>query len=622
MARPDRRNSSLQFGDMPVQSPDNEFLRPNKFNWADEVGEEENVENELGQSADGVADVDGTLEDTPVNQEQAGDAIVQDDLATLEDEVKVPNQDTLEVSEQAEDSNLQDNPATFEAETVRPMEEDTVGLEQVGAPNVRDGIATFETEIATPGKITVADPEYTEDPIVQDALKTPILEVAIQEDLMEGVEDKLVTPEIQSVDGMEIEEDPELPENVQDHLGHSEEDQDDGTVVEDPTLVPASDSIVSEHSDTLDSTAKGCPSVEADMDNKDTDAVESPARPQKCLSSSPQQSTEKVLGNKPAVPVMTYAKIAAAGAAAMSPEPVPMSSAVRKDIEKTPIKTPSKTPANVRSTPVRHVYTSTRITPDVPKSFEKDISTRASPFAAPDAAAPVDLGWESIPTEAREKPKQWTTVSTPRKTRKTPLTTPIQSAQQPSIIGDKDDDNEEDSNTLASPSSAVPNTPTKSKSKSQRRRAKIKAAKAAQALASATASVPVVEMEAEATGLERKVEKEEVSRDQQFTDNADAGSIEAPEVETGKRVIKAIIDTAGVEVAESSAVDMEIEVEEEIEVIALARDEIVEPATGRSSIALFIAMLLMAWVVYSFVYYMPDILEYLKESLRSDVPDL
>ena len=601
MARPGRRNSSIQFGDMPVRSFTDKSLRPDPFNWADEVDEEE-------------------------KQEQDRDSSVQHNLATLETEMTPPKGDAVEDPEQADVPILQEHPATFEAETDRPMEEDTERLDQAGTYDLQDDSTNLEAHIAALVKDTVVDPEHTEDAVVQDTIVTPGLEVAIQEDLMEGVEDKPVTPETQSVGGLEIEDDLDIAENVQDDIEHPED-------IATTEFVPTKE-------DEDDDTVRECSTLEPGEFNVQDDP--------KTLEA--EMNTAEEVDSKPTVPVMTYAKIAAAGAA-MSPEPVSISSAAGKNIEKTPYKTPTK----ARATPVRGAQNSTRITPVVPKSFERNTSGRKLLFvdhaAGHVAATPADPGREAVTTEAQEKQEQWTVVSTPRKTRKTPLTTPVQSAQQPSSNsaqpasgnGDKEDDDEEDTNTLASPSPAVPDTPTKTKSKpnsNARRRAKIKAAKAAkaaqaqaqdqaQAVALATASAPVVETEAEATGLEGKVEVEEVMKSEQVSGLADAGSIEAPEVQSEKPETKAIVETAGLdvvdikkEIGDPSEVDMEVEVKEEVEVTELSKNEAVQPATGRSSIALFILMLLVAWVVYSVICYMPDIFEYLKELLRSDVPDL
>ncbi|PVH80601.1 hypothetical protein DL98DRAFT_654552 [Cadophora sp. DSE1049] len=662
MARPWRRGT-MQFGDMePVQGSATVSLEAEKFNWADEVNDdepavieeqivvgeetaadEEGVRSELGQVT-----ANGSLEEDNVEGiKQVGDSIVQDNLGQYETEVEVPKKDTVEESEQAEDSIVQGKPSTLEIEMDVPEEQDnTKGPEQVGNSIVQDNLDTFETEMDTPEEDTMDGSKQTEDTIVQNNLETSGLEVATQEDLMEGVDDKLESPEIQSAVAVEIMEVLDIAENAQDDLEHSEDvapadpiptKQDEDTLPQAPTA--ASDPIVPEDLGTLQSILKDEPSLDSKMDDKNAEPSQtkepmwgtedwwdykrpSSTKPVVNLPSSSKQSTEQSLYNGPAI---SYAKVAAAAA---SQRPISMSPEVKKVTEKPP----SKTPVQARVTPVRSAQSSTRIVPVVPRSFEKQTHSNVSPAIAVAIAVPADSEWEPVPTEALEKPSGWV-LQTPKKARKTPLTTPVQRAQKDSDVGNEDvEDDEEDINTPASPY-----TPTKPKPKRRRPLSKTaKAAKAAQTQALAAAMAPVVEAESKVIEAEGEVEKEtKVEEVGEVTETAEGENLEAPAVDNESFELKAVVETEILEVVEetevveadmadtnSSEVDIDIEIEQEVEVIVLAEDEVVQPAAGSSSIILFIGMLLVAWIVYSFIHYMPDILEYLKESFRSDVPDL
>lgn len=629
-------------------------LKQDKFNWADEISDEDpvvvkeqivaggekavsdemkNVQSDLGQFADGVA---ANSKDTPENIEEPEHAevpVIQGDLRPYKTEMDVRKEDTKEEAEKAECSNVQDN------------------------------FGTFEIEIDIPGKDTTGDSEQTRGTVVQTDLETSGLEVATQEDLMEGVDDKLGTPETQSAVAVDIAEVLNIIENIKDDHEHPEPTleltkEDEDIPAEKATLSPASDLIFHEKSDTLEPTLNVNPSSDDKMDDKMNDretaklsppqeppvdtedwwdfkgqiltAKSSPDEPRVRSPPSPKQSTKEHVDNVP----VSYAKIAAAAVATSSRYVISMSPEVKTGIEKTR----SKTPVKARVTPTRNTQSSTHVVPVIPRSFEKQACERVSSAIAASArsASPTDLEWEPVPTEASEGPKEWI-LQTPKKARRTTLTTPLQSAQKGSDIGNEDvaDDEEENTNTPSTPStSSTPYTPTKSKPKRRRPLSKTaKATKTAQAQALAASLAPVIETEAKAGETEAEINvKGENEVKVEAAKTAEAENDEVPAVETAIPEINAVVKTEDLEVIEETEVPVaetmmadgpvHIEVKEEVKVIELAGDEVDQPGCRRSSIMFLVGTLLVAWVLYSFIYYMPDILEYLKESFRSDVPDL
>ncbi|KAK0106979.1 hypothetical protein ONS95_003694 [Cadophora gregata] len=641
------RRDNVQFGDMPVpatpaqsapvqSTPVMISLEREQFRWSDEVFDEALVVSEAIVQDDletSETEKDVPTEDTTDGPSLAGDSIVQTDLETLKTEIDVPEQDNQQGPEYTEEANVQDSLETLESEMEIP-EETSESPEQVTEADIQNNLEQFETEMNTPGKDTIADSEQTDDTIVPNSLETASeVEVATRENLMEDVKDTLGTSETQSlvtpeaveasevlniVEGEHAQNDLEPPEHTDEP---TKDDMD--TLSENLTPIPLSKSQVSFVPNDLDSpesTLKAGTSLDGRENGEPSQTKEpiegteewwnhkEPASksPVINLPSSPKQSTGELVESKPAI---SYAKIAAAAAAAF-PEPVSMGSDDRKDVEKASPRTPVK----AQLTPTRSPQSSRRIIPVIPRSFERQNSTPVSPVAGPAViAAPCasdESGWESVPAEAYEKQQEWN-LQTPKRARKTPRNTPSQSAQAASSNGDEDEEQHE-VNTPASPSPTTPYTPTKSKPKRRRPLSKAaKAAKAAQAQALPASLVHAVETEISGTEVEAGVKLKKETTE-----------VELPKVIETKN-LKFAVDIKATEAkvynGTASAIDVEVE---RVEAIAHVEDETVQPVVSRSSVLLFIAMLLVALILYSVIFYMPDIFEYLKESLVSDTADL